>query len=405
MKIAFFTHHFPKISESFIINQVAGLMKRGHEVTIFASKQPDENAQHDIVTEHNMLRNTIYTNNPESYFEGLKITIKSVLDLGVNSPTHLGNIRDAVSLGKSAPTYLANLKALLNHGKAFDIYHAHFGNVGRKWSFVADLPGQTPLITTFYGMDVSSFVHPNRYTWYEPFWSKCRLSIGISQYIRAQMIMLGCSEEQSIKLPIGIDIDNFRSNPTPYSAGETLQIASVARHTEKKGLKYAINTVAECQEQGMNVRLRIAGDGELRPRLEAQIRNLDIEDSVDLLGWQTQKGVRELLKDAHLFMLPSVTAADGDTEGQALVLQEAQAMGLPVISTYHSGIPEGIVENETGLLVPERDVEKLTDSIEYFYSNPQSVAEFGRTGINYIEKNFSNENLIDKQVEIYKSVV
>jgi colanic acid/amylovoran biosynthesis glycosyltransferase len=308
MRIAFFTHYFPKLSESFIINQVAGLMERGHDVTVFASEHPHEDLSHKIVAKHDMLDHTVYTKNPESYAEGLKIALESVAEIGAGCPGQLGKVRDAISVGKSAPGYLVNLATFLNYGETFDICHAHFGNIGRKWSFVDDLPDQTPLVTTFYAMDVSRFVHPGRYRWYEPFRSKRSLAIGISQYIRAQMITLGCPEERSIRHPIGIDIDAFEFDPTAFACEEPLRIASVARYVEQKGLKYGIEAVANCRERGLDVEFRVAGEGELRPDLELQIRDLGVEDSVHLIGWQTQEEVRELLGDAHLFMLPSVTA-------------------------------------------------------------------------------------------------
>jgi len=123
-----------------------------------------------------------------------------------------------------------------------------------------------------------------------------------------------------------------------------------------------------------------------------------------LLGWQTQSEIRSLLLGSDVFVLPSVTASDGDMEGQALVLQEAQAMGLPVISTYHDGIPEGVAHRETGLLVPERDSDALTNAINRFATQPSLVKSYGEQARAHVEASFDNEKLLSRQEEIYEGV-
>jgi colanic acid/amylovoran biosynthesis glycosyltransferase len=92
-------------------------------------------------------------------------------------------------------------------------------------------------------------------------------------------------------------------------------------------------------------------------------------------------------------------------EGQVLALQEAQAMGVPVIGTYHDGIPEGINEKVTGRLVPERDVTALTEAINFFYDTPSAVGEYSRSARDYIEAHFNNESLIQEQINIYRSLL
>lgn len=404
MKIAFFTHYFPKLSETFIINQVTGLLDRGHEVTIFANESPDEEIEHEVIEEYNLYERTVYTGSPEDYLDGMKMFGTSVASLVSNRLRDFTEVLDAIKLRKDAVARLANFHAFKQHDVTFDICHAHFGMIGRQWEFVADFPDQGPFVTTCYGMDVTKFVHPDRYDWYKGFWEKCDLAIGISQHIRSKMIMLGCPEKKSVKHPIGIKTEDFENRIRTYDGNSPLQLITVSRHTEKKGLNYAINAVADCIESGMDIQYRIAGDGEQRESLEHLISNRGVSDRVSLLGWVTQKDVRDLFHNSHVFLLPSVTARSGDTEGQALVFQEAQATGLPVVATYHDGIPEGVGERQTGLLVPERDIEGISNAISEFYQNPSMIEQYSQN-TSTIASRFDNQLLIKKQEELYQAII
>lgn len=404
MKIAFFTHYFPKLSETFIINQVTGLLDRGHEVTIFANESPDEEIEHEVIEEYNLYERTVYTGSPEDYLDGVFMFGTSTASIVSNRLRDISEVLGAIKLRKYAVARLASFHTFSKHDEIFDICHAHFGMIGRQWEFITDLPEQGPFVTTCYGMDVTEFVHPDQYDWYKGFWEKCDLAIGITQYIRSKMIMLGCPEEKSVKHPIGIKPGDFENRIRTYDGNSPLQVISVARHTEKKGLNYAIDAVADCIESGIDLEYRIAGDGEQRERLEHQISNRGICDRVSLLGWMTQKEVTKLLHDSHLFLLPSVTAQNGDTEGQALVFQEAQATGLPVVATYHDGIPEGVAERQTGLLVPERDIEAISDAIREFYRNPSMIEQYSQN-TSTIASRFDNQSLIKQQEELYKTII
>ncbi len=114
--------------------------------------------------------------------------------------------------------------------------------------------------------------------------------------------------------------------------------------------------------------------------------------------------VAELYRSSHLFLLPSVTAGDGDMEGQGLVLQEAQAAGLPVVSTRHNGIPEGVRDGETGFLVPERDPAALAERLTYLVEHPEVWPAMGHAGRALVEAEFDIEILNDHLVDIYRSL-
>ena len=130
-----------------------------------------------------------------------------------------------------------------------------------------------------------------------------------------------------------------------------------------------------------------------------------IKNYVKFLGGVEQEKVLDLYKQAHIFLLSSVTASNGDREGQALVLQEAQAVGLPIISTIHNGIPEGVRDGISGFLVPERDVEALVDRLIYLIKNQELWPHMGRAGRELVEKNYNIEKLCKRLVKMYQELI
>jgi colanic acid/amylovoran biosynthesis glycosyltransferase len=174
---------------------------------------------------------------------------------------------------------------------------------------------------------------------------------------------------------------------------------------EKKGHEYAIRAVARVARQGRALRFDIAGDGPRRAGLEALIRDLGMTGTIHLLGAQSEDAVQKLLGEAHVFVLASVTARDGDREGQALVLQEAQAAGLPVVATRHNGIPEGVVEGSSALLVPERDEVALAEAIGQVVEHPERWEAMGRSGRAFVAERYEIGTLNDRLVELYEEAI
>jgi glycosyltransferase involved in cell wall biosynthesis len=130
----------------------------------------------------------------------------------------------------------------------------------------------------------------------------------------------------------------------------------------------------------------VIGDGPLRSRLETLARELNVR--CRFLGVQPASTVREALQRAQIFCVPSVTAANGDSEGLGMVFAEAQAMGVPVVSTRHGGIPEVVSDRVTGLLAPERDHEALADSLCLLLGNEDLWQAFRAAGLQHVEQRF-----------------
>ena len=138
-----------------------------------------------------------------------------------------------------------------------------------------------------------------------------------------------------------------------------IRFVSVCRLIEKKGMRYAIKAIAKVIKKYKNIHFTIIGDGPLKKELKKLIKKRKIRNHVTLFGWATHDQIVNILDQSHIFLLPSITAENGDEEGIANALKEAMAMGLVSIGTWHAGNPELIDDSISGFLVPQKNSELL----------------------------------------------
>jgi len=242
------------------------------------------------------------------------------------------------------------------------LIHAHFGSGGTTVLPVARRL-QLPLVITFYGQDASVKDEYARRSFYAhriyllrrtALKREACLFIAVSQFIREKLLEQGFPPKKVIAHYYGVDTDVFRPDP---SATPVRAVLFVGRFVEKKGVEFLIRAMAQVHRAISDVELVLIGDGPLRPELEEMATQLP--GPYRFLGQQPASVVRSWMTRALLLCAPSVTASTGETEGLPTVVAEAQASGLPVVSTYHAGTPEAVVHGVTGFLAPERDWEKL----------------------------------------------
>src|SRR5262249_5020846 len=150
----------------------------------------------------------------------------------------------------------------------------------------------------------------------------------------------------------------------------SINIVTIARLVHKKGIEHGIRAVARLVQAGLHVNYTIVGDGPLREPLQQLIQHLGLKAAVKLVGWRRRPQIADLLATAHILLARSITGDNGDQEGTPVVLMEALAAGLAVVSTQHSGIPEVVEDGVTGFVVPERDVAALAAKLQYLTEHP-----------------------------------
>lgn len=171
----------------------------------------------------------------------------------------------------------------------------------------------------------------------------------------------GADAAKAVRVYNGMDLDKF-----PYAefTSRERHILAVGRLVEKKGFSVLLDVLALLKQQNINVKCTLVGDGTLRQELAAQIKALNIEDVISMVGPMPQPDIIEMMKAANMVVTPCVISEDGDRDGLPTVLLESMALGTPVSSTQVEGIPELVIDNETGLCVPPQDPMVLAQAMQ-----------------------------------------
>jgi glycosyltransferase involved in cell wall biosynthesis len=238
-----------------------------------------------------------------------------------------------------------------------DLIHCQFGH---SFIFLRDqLPKLSiPIIVSFHGFDASSSLEQPAYVrQLNRYFDDGVFPIFVSHDMRQTMLNKGVRFQNECILYYGTNIDAFeRKNYTPPSPFTFLQVSSL---TEKKGHLYTLRAFAKLLTQlsPPHPVLHIGGEGYLREEIEQEIEQLQISESVRLLGLMNNLQVKKAMENASCFVHHSITSNKGAKEGIPNVVMEAMAMELPILSTYHAGIPELVEDGVHGYLVKEKDVE------------------------------------------------
>jgi len=407
MKIAFFVHSFPLVSETFILNQITGLIDRGHDVDIYAERPINFEIIHDDVKRYRLMERTCYFHDmPPNYFlrilKAFALIIKHRLWL---RPRVLLLALNILKYGREAMSLRLLSAVILLLGQKYQIVHCQFGTVGIKVLPLKEIcANSAKLVTSFRGSDLTAHLHSKQIS-YRRLFLKGDLFLPVSERFKRRLIEEGCNPGKILTHRSGVNLRKLQYSLRSRAEGEPTKLLSIGRFVEKKGLAYAVKAIARIVDSGYKVSYSLIGDGELRADLEHLIDQLGVGDHVRLLGCMPNSEVVLHLRNSHLLLAPSVTGTSGDQEGIPNVLKEAMAMGMPVISTLHGGIPELVENGVSGFLVPERDVEALADRVAYLMDHPERWPEMGAYGRKRIEKYYDINRLNDTLVQIYDQLL
>jgi colanic acid/amylovoran biosynthesis glycosyltransferase len=271
------------------------------------------------------------------------------------------------------------------------LVYAHFAPDGYAAMQLANRLG-VPLVTALHGFDVTMTDDAIGATRLGREYLRGRsalqkmgaLFVACSAFVRGRALDLGYPPERTIVHSIGTDIEMFQ----PPATGQRRKIVLfVARLVEKKDCGSLIDAMVEVQRHTPAAELVVIGGGPLRSRYEAQAAALGVR--CRFLGTQPCRVVKDWMALAAVFCVPSVVAASGDAEGFGMVFIEAQAMGLPVVSTFSGGIPEAVRHKETGLLVKERDPRGLAQAILRLLEDGELWQRFSLAGRRNVENHFN----------------
>jgi glycosyltransferase involved in cell wall biosynthesis len=235
-------------------------------------------------------------------------------------------------------------------------------------------------------------------------WQQAAKFVPTSQYIRDRAVAAGFPADKMEVVYSGLDISRFEYRDEPRNPNLVL---FVGRLVEKKGGSYLLKAVARVAETHPEVELVIIGDGPLRESLEAEAKSLRLNCRFlgRLMHPEPGNSVHDWMRRARVFCAPSVEASDGNTEGVPFVFVESMALGLPSVSFDHAGIKEAVLDGETGLLAPERDLETLSSYLLRMLEDNPFWEKCSARGKVWVRERF-DLNVLTKQLEgLYSAVI
>lgn len=402
MHVAVVTGRFPSVSETFVLDQITGLLTRGHEVTVIGSPPVKNRRFHPAVDRHDLRRRTLYWSGLPGLCGGRNTTVADLVrQCDVRRTVAALRALPQVSGAAEASTKirLAGRAIRLSATPRFDAILCHFGHLAVECDRLRQMSVlRGPLAAVFHGWDMSAYLRDSQQQVYDSLFENADLLLPVSDCWRRRLLEMGAPSEKTIVQRIGVDSKRFSFRPRRW--GDGVDVLTVARLVEKKGVRFGLEAFSKLVDDVPEARYTVVGDGPLRPALEAHSRRLGIEQFVEFTGWRQRDEVQKMMFEHDLLLAPSVTASDGDMEGIPVVVMEAMATGMPVVSTWHSGIPELVCHGQSGLLAAERDVDELARCLQRMAANPAQWSDFGRCGRRTIEQSFDQVVLTDRLVAL-----
>jgi colanic acid/amylovoran biosynthesis glycosyltransferase len=383
-RLAYVLKRYPRLSETFIINEMLGLQRQGIDITIIALKDPGEAIVHENVR---ALNAPIYYMPPKACIAFEKLAVRSLTsfsgDVSLLGPNALQGewARDDYLAWLQAAMFAPFLKRL-----GIDHIHAHFATSAATAALAMSAMTGIPFSFTAHAKDI--YHESVNTTALAEKIQRARFVVTVSDFNRRYLQDLLAAAGKSgriIRLYNGIDLGRFR----PSEGDKDLELlVGVGRLVQKKGFAYLVEACKILKEQGRRVGCVLIGEGDERISLEKRIAQYSLEREVALLGPKTQAEVMRIVQAAAVFVLPCVVGDDGNRDGLPTVLLEAMALGVPVISTPVTGIPEIIEDGNTGVLVEEKNPHALSQAIAMLLDSPPLRRRLSQAALRKVRKDF-----------------
>lgn len=375
MRIGYLSDIFPKTSETFILNEVAGLGK-SHGVRVFA-------------LESEKVKGT--ENFDVTYFK------KRLVKDGLSS-IKAGFEKELLKRSAKEHYFRMVAQYFNEYIKDEEILHRHFAT--NSIVYYLSKISNIPYTITTHAWDLFA---KERYVHLESILRNARKVITISEFNKNFMIENFGMKYQDIEV-VRMGIDPERFAPT-RPKGDIRKFLSVGRLVEKKGLEYSIGAVGKLVGRNQDIEYTIIGSGPEESRLRAKIKDLKLEDRIRIKSNISQKELIDEYRKAGIFILPCIRARDGDMDGIPVVLMEAMAMEKLVISTDISGIGELIDHKRSGLLVTPKDEEELSKAIEMVLTKDVDYESLSKVARSEVIKNFNLKHQISSMDRIFNEVI
>ena len=412
-KIAYLLGIFPDKTKTFEINHILNAYSAGYKIRIFPRyyRTLKDSSQPEIIERYGLMNKVI---KPSSYystkwlFDSLQSCPRKLIPYFIKS---LNPIR--FGLSGLIFLFVLHMAVQFHRDSDFDIIHCQYGPNGLIAAWLKELGLLNgKIITSFHGFDS----HLNFLSlWRSYFFSSTRIWSPIlfkhsdlvtvnTPYLLKQVIELGANPNKIELLPMGVDTSFFLPKKNSYKK-EPIRVISVGRLVKWKSHHLGIQAVNNLFMEGLNLEYLIIGDGPERYRLKRLIEKLHLKKHVKMLGARNQSEIRKWMQESDVFLMTSAYDWSGRREAQGVVTAEAQACGLPVVGFRSGGVPYTIEEGKTGFLAEEKNVTEFTHHLRKLCTDDTLRKKMGKNARKFVEENFCNIKLAQKQISLYEKVL
>src|SRR5436190_4497698 len=396
MRLGYLYSRYPVISQTFCDAEMLALERRGIELVIGSVYPPLTSLRHEYIAR---LKAPIHYAPPQAILRILERNAKSTSkwprDLVEQHDGKYGLVAKAEQRARNA-LYFAEFFAR----GAVDHVHVHFANRAAHTAvFLKEISG-IPFSVTAHGQDFMKDLGSD---------DLLREISAAAEFVAAEtdysrdLLCQRCPDSAAKihRVYNGIDVERFPA-PALAAMNHVPRIISVGRVVEFKGFEHLIHACAEFARRGFDFNCDIIGDGPLRDMLRLKVNSLNLSSRINLLGSLSQGGVLEKLQTADIFALASVTDAEGASDVFPTVIVEAMASARPVVSTRLAGIPELVIDGETGLLVSPADTAALTEALQKLLCDRELRVRYGCAGRARIEQHFRIEHTVAPLLKLFQ---
>ena len=395
LTVGYVVKMFPRFSETFILNEILELERTGTRVVVFSMNQPTESIRQPgidrvrapviVLSEHAASRTRLAGSH-------LWCLLRSPARYARSLAFVKGRGTESARTKFLHAAILARIASRLG----VEHLHAHFASAPARQAKLASMLSGIPFSFTAHAKDLYWSGHGYRESHkLKHKIQRASLVVAISEYNRRFMESMGFHVPQGKIATIynGLDLSAWplrRPRGRPIVRSEAPVILAVGRLVEKKGFDVLMEAASILESRGIRFRCWIAGEGPEQERLAGLVRDKNLEGLVELLGAIPQDRLAaDLYTRAHVLAQPSIIASDGDQDGIPTVILEAMSVGLPVVATTVSGIPEAVVDGETGLLAQPRDPRALADALSRVLADDALAERLALGARRMIEERFS----------------
>ncbi len=399
VRVGYIVRSWPRLSQTFIVQEIRALERRAVTVEIFSLSHSDEELVQPEVAEINAPVTYLCDQHDRSVWLSalthpamlLFAWRKRAWDRGYHVAGRLVCLRLATALARLIDTRREG-------GRPLQHLHAHFIHDPAAVAQLAGMMTKVPWSVTAHARDlyqVAPSVIVERTRRAAAVVTICESNL---HYLRS--LTRAADQSKLHLIHNGVDLREFPARPVRATDGP-LRIVSIARLVEKKGINDLVEVCRGLAADGVPFTCRVFGEGPMEAELHVSVDRLGLRDSVTLEGPRTRRELIEIMADSDVFALLPYVTADGDRDGIPTVLVEAMACHLPVVSTRVAGVPDLVHDGVNGFLVERRDVDEAADALSKLADDPELRARLGCAGRRTVEKGFDGEQSADQLVALF----